>query len=195
MVELLLQEEQNLEQFEILTESENKRPFLRGVLGRANYPNKNKRVYPVDVMQEAIETVKPRVQKKGFFGELGHPNSPKVREEHISHYISKLDLAEDGSLIGEIKPTSSYYGQMLESYLRDGLSLGVSTRAAGNLRPYRGPLGEGLMEVQPGLKFFAIDVVVDPSAGTYPDIVTEDVNNVIFGSTKKFREIWDSCFK
>lgn len=195
MNDLLLQEEEELNSFEILTEGENKRPFLRGVLGRADYPNKNKRVYPKHVMKEAVENLKPLVESRGFFGELGHPEGrPKIQEDKISHYISKLELAEDGALIGEIMPTRSYYGKMLEAYLQDGLKMGVSTRATGALKPYKGPLGEGLLEVQPGLRMFAIDIVSQPSAGTYPDIVTEDVNTVVFGSTKKFREIWDSCF-
>jgi len=195
MNEFLLTEDESLDSFEILTEGEKDRPFLRGVLGKADYANKNKRVYPKSVMREAVEELKPLVESRGFFGELGHPEGrPKIQEDKISHYISKLELAEDGALIGEIRPTRSYYGKMLESYLLDGLKLGVSTRATGSLKPYRGPLGEGLLEVQPGLKMFAIDVVSMPSAGTYPTIVTEDVNSVVFGSTKKFREIWNSCF-
>ena len=90
-------------------------------------------------------------------------------------------------------PLSTPSGKILNSLLKDGVRVGVSTRGTGSVKPYKGHLGEGLVEVQPGFKMFAIDVVADPSAGTYPDLVTEETQQTISNST--FRRIWALSFK
>src|SRR6478609_2003839 len=147
---------------------------LRGSLGRCDFPNKNKRVYPSNIMRPVIEGLQEAIRENRFLGEINHPsNRPNIDLQLVSHKITQFQLTEDGHMIGEIVPLSTTQGRELNALLKDGVKVGVSTRGTGQVKPYAGTLGEGLVEVQPGFKMFAIDIVSDPSAGTYPTLVTE----------------------
>jgi len=178
--------------------SDSKGYYIRGVVSRAEKPNKNKRIYPKPVMEQAINEVAEAVKVGGFVGEVDHPASPKVNVDRISHKITKLELANDGAVLAEMVILDTPQGIILKRLIDGGVKLGVSTRAIGGLKPYSGPLGEGYLEVQPGLKLKAIDVVFDPSAGDdgRPDFVTEGVteNGIILGHTSKFEQVWDDIF-
>lgn len=181
--------------FTILTESDRgEKVFrIRGVFSRCNFANRNKRVYHRDVMEEALNDVSPLLKNGGFVGELDHPPSPKINMEKISHKITELAITDDNAVIGEMIPAGPKKGDLI-SILEDRIRIGVSTRGTGGLSPYRGPLGEGLLEVQKGFRLRAIDIVHDPSAGTYPDIVTEATENFMFDVPNNFKAVWDDVF-
>lgn len=181
-----------IEQYTLVESSEN-RHLLRGILGRADFANKNKRVYPRQVMEECINSLQESIAERGLVGELDHPPSPKINVKGISHIITKLALAPDGAYIGEIEALDTTPGTELKKLMDSRLRLGVSTRGLGNVRPYSGPLGEGLMEVMPGYRMKAIDIVFDPSADAFPKAVTEDTS-VVLGSTSAFRKVWEDVF-
>lgn len=166
---------------------------IRGVMSRAgsNNVNKNKRFYPIEVMKESINEVQEFIKANRFLGELDHPASPKINMDKISHKITKLQMAEDGSVLGEMVPAGPYKDKLI-SIIEDGIGFGVSTRGTGNTRPSR-QLGEGIVEVMPGYKLRAIDIVHDPSAGAYPEVVKEDTQN-IFTVPSRFKDIWDDVF-
>lgn len=71
---IFLSEYQPLE-FQILNEAESgdKKYKIIGIVSRADVPNKNKRVYPRGVLEEAVKNVKSSALKGGFVGELDHP--------------------------------------------------------------------------------------------------------------------------
>lgn len=122
-------------------------------------------------------------------------STPKMNIGEISHYITKLALAEDGAVIGEIVPSSLPAGEKLKCLMRDHARLGVSTRGLGKVKPHNGSLGEGLVEVQPGYRMKAIDIVWDPSAEAYPEQVVESTDSgIILASTVNFRKVWENCF-
>lgn len=122
-------------------------------------------------------------------------NSPKININGISHIITKLVLAPDGAVIGEMEALDTAPGRTLKKLMEAKVRLGVSTRGLGQVRPYSGPLGEGLVEVQPGYRMKAIDIVFDPSAGTYPTQVMESIDNkILLGSDINFRKVWEDCF-
>lgn len=166
--------------------------FLRGILARVDAPNKNKRIYPRTVMEESIREVQSLIKQRALVGELDHPPSPKINVEKISHVITELALAEDGAILGEMEVISPKLKELIEAKIR----LGSSTRGLGQVRPYNGPLGEGLVEVQPGYRMKAIDIVFDPSAQTFPEAVVEDTEekNILIGSTLDFRRVWAEAF-
>jgi len=122
-------------------------------------------------------------------------SSPKINVRDISHVITKLALVNDGAVIGEAEALDTDPGVHLQKLMKARIRLGVSTRGVGNVEPYRGPLGEGLVTVKPGYKMRAIDIVFDPSQESYPNFVTEETNHkIILGSTVKFRKIWTDVF-
>ena len=167
--------------------------FLRGVIARANYPNQNKRIYPMDVMQEAIENIKPLLADRRFVGELDHRNEPKIALDRIALYIPRIELHEDGTVVGDIYPTSTPCGNILKGLMNDGIKIGFSTRATGSVKPYHGTLGEGLLEVNKGMKLVSVDAVMNPSVkDALPDMVSEE--HIMLGQTATFRTVWDSVF-
>jgi hypothetical protein len=166
--------------------------YLRGIFSRCDIPNKNKRIYPKAVMEEAIGQVQPLIEKRGLVGELDHPPTPKVNVRGISHVITKLAIAPDGVVLGEAEAIDEHLRRLMEAKVR----LGVSTRGLGKVESYNGPLGEGFVMVQPGYEIKAIDIVFDPSQGSFPNYVKEDTEEprIILGSTQKFRKVWEDVF-
>lgn len=193
---ILLEDYEDFKNYESVTESVGgeKRFYIRGVFAKANYPNKNKRVYPTEVMREAVDEARKLIPIRGLCGQLDHPVNAAGSSSKLSHVFTKLEMADDNStVLGEAFALDTFEGQQLKALIKDKILLGVSTRALGLTKPYSGILGEGLIEVQKGLRFKAIDIVTDPSAGTFPELVVE--HTIQLGQTKKFREVWESCFK
>lgn len=193
MSDILLEDFNLLEQYDIRkTSGASPNYFLRGVFSRCDVPNKNKRIYPRTVMEEAISHVRPLLEKRGLVGELDHPPSPKVNVRGISHVITKLTIAPDGAILGEAEAIDPHLQKLMDAKVR----LGVSTRGLGKVEEYRGQLGEGFVQVQPGYEIKAIDIVFDPSQNSYPNYVKEDTDDprIVLGSTIKFRKVWEDIF-
>lgn len=188
-----------LEQYDVLAEETNegqKSYKIRGVFSKCDTPNKNKRIYRRAIMEQAIDEVRPFIDKGGFVGELDHPPSPKVNMDKISHKITKLSIAEDGSVVGEMVPAGPKKNDLI-SLLEDKIRIGVSTRGTGGVKPYNGPLGEGLVDVQPGYKLRAIDIVFDPSAGAFPEAVLENTEyerQEYLYVPNNFKAVWNDVF-
>jgi len=194
--EQLLEDYNDLKLFEAIRELDGGAPTwrLRGVFSEANVANKNKRVYPIDIMRQVVESLQPIVAEGGFVGELDHPPSPKINMDKISHKITRLTITEAGKVVGEIVPAGPRKGDLI-SLLEDKIRCGVSTRGTGKVKPYMGPLGEDLVEVLPGYSMKAIDIVFDPSAGAFPSPVLEDIaTKVMLGGSASFRKIWEDVF-
>ncbi len=185
-----------------LTEAEEGRPkgfYIKGIVSRCDVLNKNKRIYPRAVMAEAVNKIQESVLSGGFVGELGHPNSPPINIDKISHKITKLELAPDGAVLAEMVVLDTTQGKELKKLIEGGVRLGVSTRALGGVKQSSSGLGEGVLEVLPGLNIKAIDVVFDPSAGEdgRPDFVSE---STIYESSdgtsdaRTFSSVWNEEF-
>ncbi len=196
---LYLEDYEDIFEYQLMESSkENKDYFIRGVVSRAGTRNKNKRIYPINVMEDTIQALQEAVTSGGFVGELDHPPTPKINVNKISHKITKLKMAPDGAVLAEMVVLDTDEGRTLKKLIDGGVRLGVSTRGLGGVKPYMGPLGEGLVEVQPGFKMKAIDVVFDPSAGDdgRPNFVTEGVteSGIHLGHTRKLEQVWNDVF-
>jgi hypothetical protein len=182
------------QEYEILKEDmdQGQRVYkIRGVMSKAGVINKNKRLYPLVVMKESVGDVQTLIEANRFLGEINHPKSPAINMDKISHKVTKLQMTEDGVVIGEMVPAGPYKDRLI-SIIEDGIGFGVSTRGTGSVKPSNG-FGEGIVEVTPGYKLRAIDIVHDPSAGTYPSVVKEATEN-IFTIPSKFKDVWDEVF-
>lgn len=195
---MLLQEYNNLEKFEILNESEGgeKTYRLRGVFSRANEKNKNGRIYTREIMEAAVNAAQEAVKTGRFVGELDHPATPKVNIEKISHKITELRMTSDGAVVGEMVPAGPDKYKFI-ALLEDRIGVGVSTRGVGNVKLVR-EMGEEILQVQPGYKMNAIDIVHDPSAGTYPEAVYEgyeyNEKTKLFAVSSNFKSVFDDVF-
>jgi len=199
MEQLFLEDYTDVFKYQLLESSKDKLGYyIRGIVSRAGTKNKNKRIYPIPVMENAVNELQEAVASGGFVGELDHPPTPKININKISHKITKLKMAPDGAVLAEMVVLDTDEGKTLKKLIDGGVRLGVSTRGLGGVKPYVGELGEGLVEVQPGFRMKAIDVVFDPSAGKdgRPNFVTEDVteNGIVLGHTANFEKVWNDVF-
>jgi hypothetical protein len=93
-------------------------------------------------------------------GELGHPDTPSINLERVSHKI--VSLVEDGNTFyGKALILETPYGQIVKNFIENDIQVGVSSRAMGSVIQTR----EGYNLVQDDLKLAtAADIVADPSA-------------------------------
>ena len=166
----LIREE--IEDVKILTESRNgkKSLYIEGIFLQGNIKNRNGRMYPMETLQKEVgRYIKEQVAEGRAVGELGHPDSPTVNLDRVSHKI--ISLRESGSnFIGKAKILESTpMGKIASGLLSEGVKLGVSSRGIGSLKPTK----EGFNVVSDDFMLAtAADIVADPSA---PDAFVEGV--------------------
>ena len=166
----LIREE--IEDVKILTESRNgkKSLYIEGIFLQGNIKNRNGRMYPMETLQKEVgRYIKEQVAEGRAVGELGHPDSPTVNLDRVSHKI--ISLKESGSnFIGKAKILESTpMGKIASGLLSEGVKLGVSSRGIGSLKPTK----EGFNVVSDDFMLAtAADIVADPSA---PDAFVEGV--------------------
>jgi len=134
---------------------------LEGVFLQADIKNRNGRIYPVDILDKEVKRyMKENVKKNRAYGELGHPDSPTINLDRVSHMIKDLKL-EGKDFIGKAKIMDTPYGKIVKSLIDEGASLGVSSRGMGSLKTTK----DGSSEVQKDFMLAtAADIVADPSA-------------------------------
>jgi hypothetical protein len=135
--------------------------FIEGIFMQGDIKNRNGRVYPKEVLAKEVKRYnKEYIEKKRAYGELGHPQGPTINLERVSHMITQLQ--QDGSnFVGKAKiMTETPYGQIVQSLIKEGAQLGVSSRGMGSLKQKN-----GANEVQNDFYLAtAADIVADPSA-------------------------------
>lgn len=135
--------------------------FIEGVFLQGEIKNRNGRVYPMDVMSKEVERyTKEYIEKNRAYGELGHPDSPTINLDRVSHMIKELRL-EGNNYVGKAKIMDTPYGKIVKSLIDEGANLGVSSRGMGSLRQRN----DGTQLVQDDFMLAtAGDIVADPSA-------------------------------
>jgi len=137
-----------------------KEHYISGIFMQAEKKNRNGRVYPFDVLNKEVSRYNNEyVNKNRAFGELGHPDSPTINLDRVSHMITSLH-PDGNNIIGKAKILDTPNGKIVKSLLDGGASLGVSTRGVGSLKPHN-----GYQLVQDDFHLAtAADIVADPSA-------------------------------
>ena len=165
----LIREE--IESVEVITESRGgkKTLYIKGPFLQTETVNRNQRMYRLPVMQKEVKRYTEAYIDKGrALGELGHPDGPTVNLDRVSHKIVSLEQ-KGNNFIGKAQILSTPMGKIAESLLKEGVTLGVSSRGIGSISQNR----EGFMEV--GEDFMlatAADIVADPSA---PDAFVQGI--------------------
>jgi len=135
--------------------------FIEGVFLQSEIVNRNKRMYQEGVMDREVgRYMKEYVEKNRAYGELGHPDTPSINLDRVSHLI--VDLRKEGkNYIGKAKILETPMGMIARGLLDGGANLGVSSRAMGSLKTNN----EGVQVVQDDFMLStAADIVADPSA-------------------------------
>jgi hypothetical protein len=165
----LIREE--IEKVEVITESVGgkKQMYIQGVFLQSEMVNRNGRMYPFSIMEREVKRYTNDYVNKGrALGELGHPDGPTVNLDRVSHKITELKQ-NGNNFIGKAQILHTPMGKIAEALLKDGVTLGVSSRGIGSLRENN----KGYKEV--GEDFMlatAADIVADPSA---PDAFVQGI--------------------
>ena len=158
----LIREE--IQDVKYITESDEKGAkslYITGPFLVADTCNKNGRIYESKVLaKEVARYVKEYVEKNRAFGELGHPESPTIGLDRVSHIIK--ELKQNGNVFhGKAKILhETPMGKIAKAIIDGGGVLGVSSRGMGSLENRN-----GVNYVQPDFYLAtAADIVADPSA-------------------------------
>jgi hypothetical protein len=143
------------------SESGKKNLFIEGTFLVGEKVNKNNRMYKMDTLRREVQRYNEEyVKTNRALGELGHPDTPSINLERVSHKIVSL-VEDDNTFYGKALILDTPYGQIVKNFLENDVSVGVSSRALGSLVQTR----EGYNLVQDDLKLAtAADIVADPSA-------------------------------
>lgn len=158
-MKLITEEAQDVK---MLTESVKgkKTLYIEGVFCQAETKNRNGRIYPRQVLNNAINHyVENFVKKNRAVGELNHPATPTINYDRVSHIIESLERRGD-NYWGKARVTNTPMGNIVKNLHEEGIVFGVSSRAVGSLRP----TNEGVNIVGDDLMFSTVaDIVHDPS--------------------------------
>ena len=153
---------ETVEGIKYITEENNgvKTLYIQGPFLVAETKNRNGRSYPVSVLENEVNRyMKEYVEKNRAFGELGHPESPTINLERVSHMIT--NIKKNGNVFeGKAKVLDTPMGKIAKNLMEAGATLGVSSRGMGSLKNEG-----GVNVVQPDFYLAtAADIVADPSA-------------------------------
>lgn len=155
---------ETIENVTYLTESsENgkKNLFIEGIFLVGDKVNRNNRMYKMDTLRKEVNRYNEEyIKTNRALGELGHPDTPSLNLERVSHKI--VSLVEDGNTFyGRALILDTPYGQIVKNFIDNDVSIGVSSRALGSVAMTK----EGYSLVQDDLRLAtAADIVADPSA-------------------------------
>ena len=138
----------------------NKSLHIEGPFLVAEKKNRNGRLYEAATLRKEVDRyTEEYINKHRAFGELGHPETPSINLDRVSHMITSLK--EEGNVwIGKAKILDTPMGLIARSLIEGGAQLGVSSRGMGSLKNIN-----GVNVVQPDFYLAtAADIVADPSA-------------------------------
>jgi len=156
---------------EMTHSDEGKNLYLKGICIQGGVKNANQRVYPINEINRAIETLNKQI-KTGYsvLGEVDHPTNLRINLDRVSHMITEMWL--DGpNGFGKMKILPTPMGNLVRTMLESGVKLGVSSRGSGNVNEHDGAVSD--------FDIVTVDIVAQPSApNAYPTAVYEGLMNM-----------------
>jgi len=170
------------------------------VLQKFDTPNRNGRFYPEKILRREAEKYKEVIKKGLSTSELNHPDSSLIDLDRVSHLITDI-WWDKNILMGKLKLLTSpgfhekgivsTKGDIAANLMRQGVTMGVSSRGVGSLKK----VGER-NEVQDDFELICFDLVSSPSTpgaylfvdvndrGRYEENIEEEKNNKSVGVEK-----------
>jgi hypothetical protein len=158
---LVVEKPDNVDDYEYIMEETNRNEpatlHIKGPYIGADVVNRNKRKYPLTEIEPEINRYIEEMVKPGrAVGELNHPTSADVDLEKACHLV--VELTRDGSVWnGRSRVLTTPKGLLLRSLINDGVKVGMSTRALGQLEETVD------CNIVRNMRLIAIDCVADPS--------------------------------
>ena len=178
------------EEYEYILEEQSKdgvkNLYIKGPYMMAEDVNRNKRYYPSSELKREVDRyIKDMIKENRSMGELNHPTTAEVDLERACHIVT--DMWQEGkTFFGKSKVLSTPCGQIVKSLVNDGVKVGMSSRALGQLTEEK----NGINKVS-DMKLVAIDCVSDPSCPkAFVNGILEN-KNFIITSDGKYEETYD----
>jgi len=152
---------EHTDELRYLTEDKNgeKKYMIEGVFMQAEAQNRNGRVYPKKTLESATKKYQTEQVSKGrAVGELGHPDSPTINLDRVSHKIVELNW-DGNNVMGKAEILETPMGKIVRGLMDGEVQLGVSTRGMGSLKQ-----SGGKTVVSDDFILSTVDIVQDPSA-------------------------------
>ena len=170
LIEKYTHNQANVKSRIVENESGEKNMFMEGIFVQGNVKNANQRMYPVDEISKAVESVQKRI-KEGFpvLGECDHPPELTVNVDRVSHIIENMWMdGADG--FGKLKIVPTPMGNIIRTLIESGATLGVSSRGSGEV-DHAGKVSN--------YEIITVDIVAQPSApDAYPKAIYEGLMNM-----------------
>ena len=157
--------------------------FIEGIFLQGDMANRNKRWYSVPILEKEVGRYNEQyIAKNRAYGELGHPETPSINLDRVSHMIKTLKL-EGNNFVGRAKILDTPHGKICKALIDEGCQLGVSSRGLGSLVEKN-----GVNHVQDDFTLAtAADIVADPSApDAFVSGIMEGAEWVYNASTKSW---------
>jgi len=159
-----------------LKESKNgeKNWYLEGIFMQGEVKNGNGRIYPMNVLTEAVEKAQNKL-KSGYtiLGELEHPDTLNVNLNNVSHMIESFWI-NGNNIYGRAKILDTPKGEIVKALLKEGIKLGVSSRGSGST------IYENNVTMVESFNLITVDIVATPSApDAYPKGLNESIQEII----------------
>jgi hypothetical protein len=170
LIEKYTHNQANVKSRIVENESGEKNMFMEGIFVQGNVKNANNRMYPVNEIAKAVESVQNRI-KDGFpvLGECDHPPELTVNVDRVSHIIENMWMdGADG--FGKLKIVPTPMGNIIRTLIESGATLGVSSRGSGEVD------SSGKVS---NYEIITVDIVAQPSApDAYPKAIYEGLMNM-----------------
>lgn len=170
--------------------------YISGVFMQANIVNRNKRLYPKPILEEAVNNyIKEQVSTKQSLGELNHPQRANVDPMQAAIIIEELHWEGD-NVVGRARIIEGDHGpgDKLAANIRAGWIPGVSSRGLGALKESV----EGYNIVQKGFRLtVGVDAVWGPSAPdalVKPTRIEESTTETTSPKTENVKNSADKAF-
>ena len=145
--------------------------YMKGIFIQGGVKNANERVYPVDEIERAVDTLNNQISEGySVLGEVDHPDDLKINLDRVSHMI--VNMWMDGpNGYGKLKILPTPMGNLVSTMLESGVKLGVSSRGSGNVNDMNGRVSD--------FEIVTVDIVAQPSApNAYPKAIYEGLMNM-----------------
>ena len=147
--------------------------YMKGIFIQGAQQNHNGRVYPVNEISRAVESIKSRLEKGySVLGEADHPDDLQVNIDRVSHMITDMWMEGENGY-GKLKLIPTPMGNIIKTLLESGVKLGVSSRGSGNVTE-SGKVSD--------FEIVTVDVVAQPSA---PDAYPTTIYERVMGSRRR----------
>ena len=168
--------------------------MMKGILQKAETLNQNGRVYPKAILEREIRNYQKFIKENRALGELDHPDSSVVELKNASHNIKEAYM-EGNIVYGVVEILNTPSGQILQSLVESGVTLGISSRGVGSTK------SQGDMQiVQDDFQLICWDFVSEPSTpGAFmmreaKEVSPQFINNV-FNKTDRIDRIFNDIME